>query len=348
MKRIISLVLALAVCTVLVCSVSATNGGFAPSITYKPGPEIVPIPNPGDLPATDRPIIGIVYNDDSHARISLILDSCIVITPISMVDTSKEIPPQAAEELRWIYKELVGGNMKIPYEKFGNFIGKKLVLTDLLDASWTCGYGDTDRGFSDGGSPRVAFSGVAACSDHGHSAADSTGIVFLGMDPNSAQEHSAADSYGVIDLGSISASGLRGLIGDGAKVAALSEIPGLDHDHPTEVRPKGVVFDLTFKTNVAPDAEVVVMVWSNGEWEPAVRALNNGDGTVTCTFEKLGIISVSVVVDENDTGDSEDDSPETGDDTNVWLWAVVMAGALAALVLVVILYRREGSGRKRK
>ena len=345
MKRIISLILALAVCTVLICSVSATNGGFAPSITYKPGPEIVPIPHPGGLPPTDKSILGFVYDDDSHAKISLIVEGCLVITPISMVDTSKEIPPEAAAELRWIYKELLSGNMKIPYEKFGNFGGKKLVLVDLYDASWLCGNGDTDRGFYSGVSPRVAASNVIPCSD-----ADGSGVVFLSADSRSNQEYSAADSYGVVDLGRASASKLRSLLGDSAKVVTLSEIDDVDHDHdhPTEVRPEGVVFDLTFKTNVAPDAEVVVMVWSNGEWESAVRALNNGDGTVSCTFEKLGIISMSVVVDEDDSEDSGDDSPETGDDANVWLWAVVMAGSLAALVLVVIFYRREGSGRKRK
>ena len=345
MKKIISLVLALAVCAALVGSVSATNGGFVPSITYKPGPELVPIPHPGGgLPSTDKPIFGVVYDDDSGAKISLITEGCLVVTPLAMVDTSQEIPHEAAEEMKWLYQQLRDGLTTIPYHKFGNFAGKKLVLVEMFDASWLCGYGDTDRGFSDGGNARVAFSGAAACSDQATSAVGNAGVVFLG------EGRSAADNCGVVYLGKASDADLSGLLGSTPRVTVLTETNDNDHDHdhPTEVRPQGVVFDLTFDTNFAPDAEVVVMVWNNGEWEPAVKVLNNGDGTVTCTFEKLGIISMSVVVDENDSGDSDDHSPETGDDSNVWLWAVVMAGSLAALVVVVVFYRRESSDGKKK
>ena len=327
MKRIISLVLALAVCAALVCNVSATNGGFVPSITYKPGPELVPIPTPGG-----RPIIGYVYNRDTGERISVITEECLVITPISMVDTSQKIPPNAAEELRWVYKQLLNGSMKIPYEKCGNFEGKRLVLRDLFDASWLCGNGDIDRGSYSQEYYRTAASGA----------------VSLRAASRSNQAHPTADSSGVVYLGTASSSVMNDLLKVSPKAAALSETVIINHNHPVEVSPNGVVFDLTFDTGIAPDTEVVVMVYARGEWEPAVEVSNNGDGTVSCTFEKLGIISMSVLVDEDDPGFSEGTPPKTGDDSNVWLWAGVMLASLVVLVVLVVLYRREDSDRKRK
>ena len=342
MKKIISLVLALAVCAALVGSVSATNGGFVPSITYKPGPELVPIPHPGGgLPSTDKPIFGFVYDDDSGSRISLITEGCLVVTPLAMVDTSQEIPREAAEEMKWLYQQLRDGFMTIPYHKFGNFTGKKLVLVEMFDASWLCGDGDTDRGFYSGA--RAAASDVTLCSDR--------------KEYSSVAAYPTADSSGVVYLGTASSAVLNELLSITPRVVSLSEVSDHehDHDHPTEVRPNGVVFDLTFQTSIADDAEVVVMVYNNGEWNPAVRVSNDGDGIVSCTFEKLGIITMSVVVDEDnpgvsdgDSGDSEDIPPKTGDDSNVWLWAGVMAASLAALVVIIILYRRESSGRKSK
>ena len=349
MKKIISLVLALVVCAALVGSASATNGGFVPSITYKPGPELVPIPHPGGgLPSTDKPIFGVVYDDDSGAKISLITEGCLVVTPLAMVDSSQEIPAEAAEEMKWLYQQLRDGFTTIPYHKFGNFEGKKLVLVEMFDASWLCGDGDTDRGFYSGA--RAAVSDVTLCSEQKASTVYSSGAAYP-----------AADSSGVVYLGTASNAVLNELLSVTPRVVSLSEVTEHehDHDHPTEVRPNGVVFDLTFQTGIADDAEVVVMVYNNGDWNPAVRVSNDGDGMVSCTFEKLGIITMSVVVDEDDSGasdgdseggsgDSEDIPPKTGDDSNVWLWAGVMAASLAALVVIIILYRRESSGRKSK
>ena len=34
------------------------------------------------------------------------------------------------------------------------------------------------------------------------------------------------------------------------------------------------------------------------EWTPVVKTVNNGDGTVTCTFEELGVIAFSVRTEE--------------------------------------------------
>lgn len=115
-----------------------------------------------------------------------------------------------------------------------------------------------------------------------------------------------------------------------------------DHDHPAEVAPEGVVVDITFDLGVDLSDRVVVMTYIDDEWNPIVDVRNNGDGTVTCTFEELCPIAVSVVVDDNTP------PPQTGDSANVGLWVGVMLAAMAAFVGVALLYRRETTGRKRK
>ena len=108
MKRILILALALVMCASLVCNVFATANGFVPSISFKEEPDIVPIEPPSD---GGRPILGPVYDEETKEEISQILDGCLVITPISEVHTSTEIPPEAAEELLRVYHELTAGTM---------------------------------------------------------------------------------------------------------------------------------------------------------------------------------------------------------------------------------------------
>ena len=86
-----------------------------------------------------------------------------------------------------------------------------------------------------------------------------------------------------------------------------------DHDHPTEVEPEGVVFDVTFRMGVSQFAKVVVMTYNNGQWNPIENVVNNGDGTVTCTFEHL--CPVVFCVSQNYT----DVPSQTGDASNIWI-----------------------------
>ena len=249
-------------CASLVCNVFATANGFVPSISFKEEPDIVPIEPPSD---GGRPILGPVYDEETKEEISQILDGCLVITPISEVHTSTEIPPEAAEELLRVYHELTAGTMEIPYSKVQGYTGETMVIRDLFDASWLCGTENSD------------------------------------------------------------------------------------HDHPTEIEPEGIVFDLTLHLGLRPGTDVIVMVYTDGEWTPAVNVRDNGDGTFTCTFEKLGIIAISVPVDtQSPETPGGEDVPVTGDDADVWLWVCVMVGALAAFAAVLLIYRRSGSDKKKK
>lgn len=100
---------------------------------------------------------------------------------------------------------------------------------------------------------------------------------------------------------------------------------GSDHDHPTQVAPEGVVLEITFDLGVQPEDKLIVMTYHDGEWEPIAEAINNGDGTVTCVFEHLCPVAISV---------AQGAAANTGDSFSFMPWVVVMIAALAALVVV--------------
>jgi hypothetical protein len=82
------------------------------------------------------------------------------------------------------------------------------------------------------------------------------------------------------------------------------------------------------------------MTYKNNEWNPVVSTVNNGDGTVTCTFEHLCPVEFSVK--------TADEPPvQTGDDSgkDLLLWGAVAAVALVAIVVLTVVTFR-GSKKK--
>ncbi len=272
MKKIVALVLMLAMCLSMTAAVWAAEDDFVPSITYKGEPEIVEKEDEQGAPIVeeDQPVIGTVVKQEAAQSgqvsaeealkgevLSRVLQECLLITPVSKVDTQEALPDEAAEALRYVYNELLSGNMKLPYEKVEGIQADEMVILELLDMTWLCG------------------------------------------------------------------------------------TPVSSHDHPTEVEPDGVVFEVTFKLGVSADADVVVMTYKNDEWSPIAGVTNNGDGTVTCVFEHLCPVAISVEQVEKDAIDGA----QTGDDANIGMWVGVMAAALFALLVLVIVYRRQSVRR---
>lgn len=109
----------------------------------------------------------------------------------------------------------------------------------------------------------------------------------------------------------------------------------LCEDHPVKLEPEGVTFEITFDLGVSEYTEVYTMTYKNGEWNPIVSTKNNGDGTVTCVFEKLCPVAFSVYAG------SGVPAPDTGDASNLALWTALLAVAAGALVLVVVLNNRK-------
>ncbi len=109
----------------------------------------------------------------------------------------------------------------------------------------------------------------------------------------------------------------------------------LCEDHPAMLEPEGVTFEITFDLGVSEYTEVYTMTYKEGVWAPIVSTTNNGDGTVTCVFEKLCPVAFSVYAG------SSVPAPDTGDNSNLALWTSLMAIAAVALVAVIVLNNRK-------
>lgn len=134
MKKFICLLTVLVLCMSLVVPAFAAEGDFVPSITYKPNPEIVPVP---DAPEEDT--IGVIRNKDGEI-IDYVGRDCLMVTPIAHVwDEEIEVAPVVEELLLFVYGALNDGSMTIPYEKHeADLNADNMVIRDLFDAKWVC------------------------------------------------------------------------------------------------------------------------------------------------------------------------------------------------------------------
>lgn len=135
MKKIICLLIVLAVCFSLTAPVFAEDEGFVPSITYKPSPEIVTVTDDEGGEA-----IGMIINDKGEV-LDYVDHGCLLITPIAHVwDPEEEVPEDVEQLLTFVYGELNENKMEIPYDKHEglDLTGKKMVIRDLFDARWAC------------------------------------------------------------------------------------------------------------------------------------------------------------------------------------------------------------------
>lgn len=103
-------------------------------------------------------------------------------------------------------------------------------------------------------------------------------------------------------------------------------------EHRAMIEKDGVVFEITFDLGVVADAQIYVMTYDEDtkEWSPIVNAVNNGDGTVTCTFEHLCAIEFSMPLVAATV--PVDEAPSV----NVMPWIVVLVLAAVAVVGIVI------------
>lgn len=108
------------------------------------------------------------------------------------------------------------------------------------------------------------------------------------------------------------------------------------HGCEEAVEPAGAVLELTFDLGVAADATVVVMTYKNNAWGEIAGVKNNGDGTVTCTFEHLCPVSISVL--NESAGDSDDTGDAFGADLHMWI--ALMAVSAVAVVAIVVSRRK--------
>lgn len=116
---------------------------------------------------------------------------------------------------------------------------------------------------------------------------------------------------------------------DDLVIRDLFDVSVLCDELKENLAPVGNTLTLTFKVPVDKDIPVYVMTYKNGKWAPIVKSVNNGDGTITCTFEDFCPVAFMVPVE------NPDDTPQTGDTSNNTFWAVVMIGAALLIVALV-------------
>ena len=109
-------------------------------------------------------------------------------------------------------------------------------------------------------------------------------------------------------------------------------------EHKAMVEEEGVTLEITFDLGIVADTEVFVMTYDEtaDEWDPIVKAVNNEDGTITCTFEHLCAIEFSVPLNNVDGN-----RPQTGDTTNIGLWIAIMAAAATMLVAIIVIGKKK-------
>ena len=127
-------------------------------------------------------------------------------------------------------------------------------------------------------------------------------------------------------------------------VKDLFDISWLCTEHPAMLEPEGVTITLTFDLGVKKDTPVYVMTYKNNEWAPIVSTVNNGNGTITCVFEKFCPVAFIVPSSADFAGVIEETAPNTGDSNNVVLRGGVFALALAAVVGLSV-SRRKGMSK---
>ena len=100
---------------------------------------------------------------------------------------------------------------------------------------------------------------------------------------------------------------------------------------PELLEAHGVVLEIVFDLNVAPGVNVYAMTYKNDQWDPIVSCVNNGDGTVTATFEKLCPVEFSINTDTTPPSGTGDVNPFS-------VWGVIAIVSLAAIVILTVVY----------
>ena len=110
-------------------------------------------------------------------------------------------------------------------------------------------------------------------------------------------------------------------------------------EHREMIEKDGVTFEITFDLGVVANAEIYAMTFdeTTKEWSPIVKTVNNGDGTVTCTFEHLCV--VAFVMPQAGNAAPTDDAQSV----NLLPWIIVMAVAVVGVVVVVVIKNKKAA-----
>lgn len=108
-------------------------------------------------------------------------------------------------------------------------------------------------------------------------------------------------------------------------------------EHNILLNEDGNTVDITFDLGVVADAEIYVATFDEEtkEWSPIVKTVNNGDGTVTCTFEHFCAISFSMVMSGAEAPVDDVQAP------NVLPWIIIIIVTLVAIVVILVIKNKK-------
>ena len=109
-------------------------------------------------------------------------------------------------------------------------------------------------------------------------------------------------------------------------------------EHPKMVEPEGITLEITFDLGVMENAEIFVTTYDEETkaWTGIVKTVNNGDGTVTCTFEHLCAIAFSM-------GIAKDPAPveEPTGMMGILPWIILLVIAVIAVVAILVSKKKK-------
>lgn len=128
--------------------------------------------------------------------------------------------------------------------------------------------------------------------------------------------------------------GLDGLVDKGLAVRDMFAVFSECADVVSFLPIDGNKLELKFKLGLKKDEKIQAVILVDGKWEK-LPIVNNGDGTVTATFEDLGIVAF--------LGKTTGASPDTGDHSGaeLGLWIGLMAVSAIAIVLLLVFMSRK-------
>lgn len=134
---------------------------------------------------------------------------------------------------------------------------------------------------------------------------------------------------------------------DDLVIRDLFDLTALCDPLKNELPKDGTTADLNFKVNVGPDDFITAMVYVDGVWK-LVPTTNNGDGTITCTFDEICPVAFLVPAEQGgngiiiDTATGENATIVTGNSAKtIALWSGVMVVSLGLIVTLCVISRRK-------
>jgi hypothetical protein len=115
-------------------------------------------------------------------------------------------------------------------------------------------------------------------------------------------------------------------------------------EHRAMVEAEGVTLEITFDLGVVADAQIFVMTYDEAakEWSPIVKTVNNGDGTVTCTFEHLCGVEFSMLTAPAAPAASTNAPAEDAQEpANLLPWIIALGLAVVAFVVVLVVSKNK-------